>query len=233
MYELDKRQNDYGVFLNSLCAFTQRKTIVEIGVASGYTTFHLCKAAKITGGHVYGFDCWDFHGLQNQFGTFSTKESVESTLIENGQENFTMTQINTRTETEKFDNILKNTVKKIDFAFIDGCHSYIGIKTDFLAVKPYLAEDAIVAFHDTEFIDGVREFIIDLRTKYNDGTFDLLDFPYGIGDQIFGIAIMIYRKLPRPNTITEICGSISNPEQIYQKEENFYKSNLKTIDYSI
>jgi hypothetical protein len=217
---------DYSTFLKYLIVLGRKTRIVEVGVALGETTAKLCEAAAITQGFVNGYDCWEAHGLQNQWVNISSKEYVDSMLNEKGFTNFLMTKINTRTE--DFSEILSNQINSIDFAFIDGCHSYIGVKTDFFALKPYFTDDCTVVFHDTQFIDGAREFIIDLRTTYNDGTFDLIDLPYG-GDKNFGLAIMQYRKYPNKNLITEIAGSLSSPEEIYKKELNWYSSQINKV----
>lgn len=39
--------------------------------------------------------------------------------------------------------------RKVDFAFIDGDHTYAGVKQDFDTYRQFLAPDGIVAFHDT------------------------------------------------------------------------------------
>lgn len=229
--DLRASDNDYAIFIKNLVVFTQRKKLVEIGVAYGGTFCQLCEAAKCTGGFVHGFDLWDRHGLSNQWSQMSSKEEVEQRVKSLGYENFELIKINSKDAS--FKQTLAQKCPSIDFAFIDGCHSYEGIKNDFVAVREFLTDDAIVVFHDTEFIDGVREFMHDLRTKYNDGTFDLMDLPYGHQSRLLGLAIMHYRKYPRPNPITEICGSASSPDEIYRKELEYYTSRLKTVDYNI
>ena len=56
-----------------------------------------------------------------------------------------------------------------------------------------------------------------LRTKYFDGTYDVVDLPFGKSDirtQI-GISLLVKRSFPLvDNSIFEICGSPSNPDQI-------------------
>ena len=111
---LDHDNRDYSLFLKQLVVFTQRKRIVEVGVAFGRTTKHLCYAAQETGGHVYGFDLWDTHGLHNQCHAFSSKEEVENKLKNAGCNNFTLTKINTKIS--NFKDIVKEKVGTIDFA---------------------------------------------------------------------------------------------------------------------
>jgi predicted O-methyltransferase YrrM len=43
-------------------------------------------------------------------------------------------------------NILKG--KKVDFLFIDGDHTYKGVKRDFEMYSPLVKEGSIIAFHD-------------------------------------------------------------------------------------
>lgn len=217
---------DYSVFLESLILFTFRKSVVEIGVAFGATTFHLCRAVASNGtnGKVVGFDCWNIHGQNKQFPAFGSKRDVEYSLGGAHLNNFTLVEIDTTTP--EFHEALKTHCPSIDFAFIDGCHSYAGVKNDFFAIKPFLTEDAIVTFHDTQRIDGIREFIIDLRTIYNDGTFDYIDLPYG-GERRAGLGIMTFRKYPSKLKIDEICGSPNTPEQIENKEIEWYNAQLR------
>ncbi len=46
-------------------------------------------------------------------------------------------------------NILKQWNKKFDIVFIDGDHSYIGVKTDFEIIKEYIHIGSLILFHDT------------------------------------------------------------------------------------
>lgn len=61
-----------------------------------------------------------------------------------------------------------------DFAFIDGDHSYEGVKADFYNLLPYLKKGTPVAFHDIAISDFhhqhgcyVGEFWRDLKKEYN------------------------------------------------------------------
>ena len=58
---------EHSPFLEALIYLNQCKTIVEVGVAEAKTTDFLCRGAARVNGHVYGYDIWDTHGLQNQF----------------------------------------------------------------------------------------------------------------------------------------------------------------------
>jgi len=212
--------------LKHLVIFNNRKICVEIGVRGGGTTKELCAAAKQTGGQVFGFDCWTTHGLKKQFQTKQTKAQVAKMLKGHGYNNFTLTQVDTMTP--EFPVLLAKMCPKIDFAFIDGCHSYLGIKNDFDAVYPLLANDGIIAFHDTVRIDGCREFILDLRTKYSDGTFDVVDFPWGWGKRRNGLSLLVKRFVAASDIkLDEVCGSLSLPKDIYRKGKEWLKNEKR------
>lgn len=66
-----------------------------------------------------------------------------------------------------------------DFVFIDGDHSYEGVKADFNNVLPYLRKNTPVAFHDVVVSDFhhlhgcyVGEFWNDLKIEYKATKFD-------------------------------------------------------------
>jgi len=220
------RPNSESQFMKQLIIFNQYKTCVEIGVANGSTTIQLCAATQKTGGHVYGFDCWAQHGLKKQFKPQDTKTNVENRIQQAGYKNYTLHKIDTTTN--EFKTLLIKECPKIDFAFIDGCHSYIGLKNDFDQVYPLLSKTGTIAFHDTLRIDGCREFILDLRTKYFDGTYDIVDFPWGFGKRRAGISLLIKRSYPIVKLyIDEICGSLSTPQEIITREKKWFDDQIQ------
>jgi hypothetical protein len=225
---------EQGPLLESLVYLNQAKVIVEVGVAEAKSTDWLCRGAKLRGGRVYGYDLWDTHGLNNQFQHWSSKEKCEEYLRGKGHINFELTKINSRTP--EFHELIKTKHPSIDLAYIDGCHSYDGIKNDFDAIYPQLSPSGVIVFHDTMSIDGCREFMIDLRTKFWDGTFDLITFPYGsmfysdgnVVDRRTGISVLVKRAfatLDQP--IDEICNLEDRTQEIYVKEEEWYEAELK------
>ncbi len=225
---------EQGPLLESLVYLNQAKVIVEIGVAEAKTTDWLCRGAKIRGGKVYGYDLWDTHGLNNQFEHWSSKEKCETYLQSKGHTNFELTKINSRTP--EFAELIKTKHPVIDLAFIDGCHSYDGIKNDFDAIYPQLSECGVIVFHDTLRIDGCREFMIDLRTKFWDGTFDLITFPWGsmfyndgnVVNRRTGISVLAKRSFATLDLpIDEQCNLDEHFQEIYVKEEEWYEKELK------
>ena len=216
-------------FIESLITLTKAKACVEIGVAYGDSTVILCKAAKQVGGFVYGFDVWEKWGLNKQAKVYGSMEIAIKKLRAAKLNNFHLTKIDTYGEREFFISELKRLCSNgIDFAFIDACHSYRGIKNDFSAVYPMLTKTGIIVFHDTLMIDGCREFILDLRTKFNDGSFDIIDFPFGKNEMRCGISVLVKRSYSIiDNPIKQIAGSISTPKEIEEREVEWLNDELK------
>ena len=212
-------------FLEEIVSFNECKTIVEVGVARAESTVYLCNAAKRTGGFVYGFDIWEIHGLKNQFGRFCTRQQCIDTLRRKGFNNFELFKVDTFKERDKFEALIKEHCSQIDFCFIDGCHSYRGISHDFFTIYPYLKKTGIVAFHDTLRIDGCREFMIDLRSKYYDGTFDIVDFPYGQRGRRCGVSLLVKRCYHKIGiSIDEICDMTDRTQDIENKEKEWFST---------
>ena len=225
---------EQGPLLESLVYLNQAKVVVEIGVAEAKSTDWLCRGAKLRGGKVYGYDLWDTHGLNNQFQHWSSKEKCEEYLRGKGHVNFELTKINSRTP--EFAELIKSKHPSIDLAYIDGCHSYDGIKNDFDVIYPLLSESGVIVFHDTLRIDGCREFMIDLRTKFFDGTYDLITFPWGsmfysdgnVVNRRTGISVLAKRSFATLDLpIDEQCNLDEHFQEIYVKEEEWYEAELK------
>ena len=225
---------EQGPLLESLVYLNQAQVIVEVGVAEAKSTDWLCRGAKLRGGKVYGYDLWDTHGLNNQFEHWSSKEKCETYLQSKGHTNFELTKINSRTP--EFAELIKTKHPSIDLAYIDGCHSYDGIKNDFDVIYPLLSECGVIVFHDTLKIDGCREFMIDLRTKFFDGTYDLITFPWGsmfysdgnVVNRRTGISVLTKRSFATLDLpIDEQCNLDEHFNDIYVKEEEWYEAELK------
>ena len=230
-------ETDYGSFFESIIKSNRYKTCIEIGVAHGQTTGHMCRAAQNIGGHVYGFDIWDSHGsAKNNFEQKSSMELVDRQLKPRWPGIFTLNKIDSLNP--EFPTFLKETLqnKPIDFAFIDGDHSYAGIKNDFKAVYPLLSPSGVIAFHDTAWIDGCREFVLDLRAKFHDGTFDIVDFHFGGDPEQWpggrsgcGISLLVKRSFALKKVpIQNVCGSLSTEQEIETREQEWLLKQIET-----
>jgi len=162
-------------------------TVLEIGTANGGTLFLLSKvsspqATMISidlpqgpfGGHLY--PSW----RESIFQSFAKKEQQIHLLRENSHDDKTLYKIK---------KILAG--RKFDFLFIDGDHSYEGVKKDFEMYRPLLAKDGVIAFHDItpgpkDKVGGVPEFWNEIKSKYDH--FQIVENIRGGG---YGIGILV------------------------------------------
>jgi|TARA_R100000005_G_C4950843_1_gene171426 hypothetical protein len=224
--------------ITSLIDFCNYKTIVEIGVLKGETTKKLCEVAEKVGGKVFGYDFFGEIGFYTTGTVVSnTQQQVEDFI---GKKYFDqnickLTKIDTMSD--EFTKVLaEDTAGEIDLAFIDGCHSYDGTKSDFEKVYANLSPEGTIVFHDTFSHAGPRKFMLDLYDKYNDGTFDLINLPFGGGpgcDEYnrIGLAILHKRSYLMSNGgVINNSHDDHNPidlQTLYDQEQKWYKSQLK------
>ena len=132
-------------FLELLKIFKEHnpKYILEIGTANGGTLFSYCKLARedaiiisvdlpkgLYGG---GYPDWKIPIYQ----AFKKPNQKLYLLREDSHQQETL---------EKVKEILNGN--QLDFLFIDGDHSYEGVKKDFEMYSPLVRKEGIIAFHD-------------------------------------------------------------------------------------
>nr|WP_260170987.1 class I SAM-dependent methyltransferase [Salinibacter ruber] len=110
-------------------------TIVEIGTAEGGTLYlwsrYIDSAQKIVSVDL-GLEFKKRHKFFEKF-----NEEKDLTFVEG------------RSQKEKtFKNVFEETKKSVDFLFIDGDHSYEGVRKDFEIYSDIVNSGGIVAFHD-------------------------------------------------------------------------------------
>jgi len=232
MLKFIDKEYDYSIFLGQLALLSNSKTIVEIGVQYGNTSKYLVGAAKNNDGHFYGYDYWDEIGAYvGEYKVQATKETIEQSLYNLGHTNeyFKLTKANTL-DPQFRKILLDDTGGSIDFAFIDGDHSYDGVKSDFNVVYPLLSEEGIIVFHDTYSHVGCRKFVIDLYNELNDGTFDIINLPYGGGCLRYGLTVLVKRSFPLYKTgiinTSHETGSLSS-EEVYNLEQEWFNKEIK------
>ena len=119
------------------------KVILEIGTANGGSLFTLCKLAQ-DDATIISVDLPDteFGG-----GYYKWKVLVYN-LFKKGNQNLFLLHEDSHlpATVTKVKEILKG--KEIDFLFIDGDHSYEGVKSDFEMFSPLVKKGGTVCFHD-------------------------------------------------------------------------------------
>ena len=202
-------------------------TVLEIGTSEGGTLFLLSqilsKNAKIIsvdlpkgagGGELY--PDW--------------KKSLYKSFISENQQIFLLREnSHALTTFEKIQNIIQT--QKIDFLFIDGDHSYEGVKKDFELYFPLVAENGIIAFHDINEVlwnkIGVQRFWKKIKSKYP--TFEIIDKSKNDG---LGIGLLIKSKnIPGQNYIELLKRILMMKDKKLQKLNNNPISAILSIYY--
>lgn len=119
------------------------KTVLEIGTAKGGTLFLACRLADPQA-LVISIDLpgGDFGGGYPEwkvplYRTFSLPQQTLHLLREDSHAPATL---------EKIKTILGN--RQVDYLFIDGDHTYEGVKQDFQMFSPLVRPGGVIAFHD-------------------------------------------------------------------------------------
>ena len=149
-----------------LIARFQPKLVLEIGTARGGTLFLLSKFSN-KDAHIISID---LPGGKYGGGYPYPLRVFYKSFISNNQ-TITLIRKNSHlTSTfQKLKKILKN--RKLDLLFIDGDHTYEGVKKDFEMYSPLVKKNGIVAFHDIvihppEINCRVEKFWNEIKNKY-------------------------------------------------------------------
>lgn len=136
---------------------TNPQTVVEIGTAEGGTLYTWCRflhSAEI----ICSIDIGKRFGQRTKFFREFTDEADLLFINSSSQDRQTAKTVD--------DSISEG----IDFLFIDGDHSYEGVKQDFELYSPLVNNDGIIAFHDIVKIDseymGVPRFWKEVKDNY-------------------------------------------------------------------
>ncbi|GIW67117.1 MAG: hypothetical protein KatS3mg095_1015 [Candidatus Parcubacteria bacterium] len=119
------------------------KYIMEIGTANGGTLFCFCKLAR-DDATIISIDL-----PEGQFGGGypEWKIPIYQAFKKENQKLYLLREDSHKQETlEKVKEILNGN--QLDFLFIDGDHSYEGVKKDFEMYSPLVRKGGIIAFHD-------------------------------------------------------------------------------------
>jgi predicted O-methyltransferase YrrM len=120
------------------------EVIVEIGSARGRSTCALALACKKNGdGRVYAIDPHTVNPWTEIGTDGSTEAFLRARLRDYGLEPWCEVIVATSAEAAK------GWTRRIDLLFIDGDHSFEGVRADFEMFQPWLAPNALVVFHDT------------------------------------------------------------------------------------
>lgn len=142
------------ILLYRLAKNPQIKNCLEIGSYLGASAYFVSAGLKKnrSNGKVFCIDTWNndamSEGNRDTFSEFTKNTAPFSELI-----------IPVRGfSTEVVGQVARQT-KHLDLLFIDGDHSYKGVKADWDAYKHFLKSGSIVVFHDYGWAEGVKRVI--------------------------------------------------------------------------
>ena len=119
------------------------KIVLEIGTANGGTLFLLSRVAAPKAKII----SVDLPGGPFGGGYPEWRIPLYRSFARDGQEiHFIRANSHSPDTVRQVDKILVN--RKVDFIFVDGDHTYEGVKEDFETYAPYVKNFGIVAFHD-------------------------------------------------------------------------------------
>jgi len=123
----------------------QPQTILELGTNCGFSSIYMASA--------------------NRSSTVHTIEGAEA-IADIARENFNALGCDNIIQyLGRFQDVLENvltTIKRVDFAFIDGHHDYQATLDYFEQIKPFLSEHAVVVFDDISWSEGMRQAWMDI-----------------------------------------------------------------------
>lgn len=132
---------------------TPEGCVLEVGSASGGTTYVMIKAAQLKNKHVYSVDPYpqEIEGKATHYNkgvTNTFKTNFKKNILSNKELNKDATQYNM---------YLKDCIDiipEISVAFIDGCHEFEDVKNEFDLLYPSVVSGGRIFIHDIEWTKG-------------------------------------------------------------------------------
>ncbi len=146
-FNIEQKPEEYKGLINLLNSKSSKKYALEIGSNYGGTTVGFCNIFE----NVITIDIKyneNFDKLKQKFPNYNY-------IISDSKSNDTV-------------NFIKSLGIKFDFIFIDGDHSYEGVKNDYEKYKQFLASDGHIGFHDIISSDQNRINNINVDVFYNE-----------------------------------------------------------------
>ena len=138
---------------------SQKKVIIEIGCWQGRST----KALTASSGVIYAIDPWNLHKKVEKTMHYSPNQLYEIFCSNLKAEIQACQVIPIRAPSQEAVEVLKKQDVLADMIFIDGDHSYQGVKDDINNYFPFLAPGGLLCGHDYYSEEGVvravNEFI--------------------------------------------------------------------------
>jgi len=141
-------------FLMGLARQCHATTYVEIGSYYGASSCFIARGIELSnsGGRLFCVDTW-----MNDAMTEGKRDTYRQFIDNTKPYGSIITPL--RCKSFEAAASLHDTV---DFLFVDGDHSYAGVVADIMAWLPKLSHEAVVAFHDYAWAEGVQRAVEEL-----------------------------------------------------------------------
>lgn len=140
-----------GIILASLVYGNRPETILEVGYHLGFSACCMCAGAELS-------------EQPAKMLSVDIQECDQGKIVQSfGFNNHTFLQGNSYLVRSKVQAILG---PKIDFLFLDGDHTYEGLKGDWNTYSPMLSDKGLAVFHDVYAV-AMKKVIDELDTKWN------------------------------------------------------------------
>jgi FkbM family methyltransferase len=154
------------------------KNILEIGTFLGGTFYTMCKLSNVNGKKI-SIDCLDVIAPGSEVVKQRHKE-IDEYLVKFAS-NVVIIRDNSKSEQclQKLEKELHG--ESLDFIFIDGDHTYEGVKSDFNNYKKYLKDGGYIAFHDIDYPSSTVSFGCEVYKFWNElkEKYEFVEFKQG------------------------------------------------------
>jgi len=133
-----------------------RDIVMEIGsyVGASACCFGAAMKSRANGGQIYCVDTWN-----NDAMTEGNRDTWQE--FQNNTANYKEYIVPIRGSSTDVIFEVAAYVKSLDLLFVDGDHSYEGVKADWDAYKGFLKTGSIIVFHDWGWAEGVKRVILE------------------------------------------------------------------------
>lgn len=130
-----------------------RRQILEIGSYVGASACCFGAAIREAGaGRIVCVDTWNNEGMSE-----GSRDTYSEFVVNTAPYSEFIVPVRGRS-IDVLDQV-RGLTRHLDLLFIDGDHSYAGVKSDWEAYRPVLKAGSIIVFHDWGWAEGVRRVV--------------------------------------------------------------------------
>ena len=169
------------------------KNVLEIGTFLGGTFYTMCKLSN-TDGKKISIDCPDVIAPGSE--VVKQKHNQIDEYLVKFAKNVVIIRDNSKSE-ECFQKLEKELQgESLDFIFIDGDHTYEGVKSDFTNYKKYLKDGGYIAFHHIDYLSSTISIGCEVYKFWNElkDEYDFIEFKQGSFGGIGLVQVFKHKK---------------------------------------